>query len=251
VGTILSVTKFYVFGIVAVGLVAFVLQMIRGGRVRQLLVYVVLFTLSVGALAYFYNSFLVNATNLRPLQEYMTAEAVEGYLFSDGKGDVDGQYNLGHGLAVTYAWQQIRRDNTTTLFGFGMGSRTESAQLNISGQSLADDLYGGASTTGLGIWIQEMGLVGSAVFLLLNLWIIIRLFRLAKSTPDRYLAALAYGLSLFTFFWPMWLWYHRPWGAGVMMTFYWLSLGYAFWEIYRRPRLAARQAAAAAERLPG
>ena len=237
VGSMLSITKFYVFGVAVIGLASFGFQMIRGGRFRSLILYVVLFSLSLGALAFLYNTFLATATGLKPLQEYLTAESINGYLFADGKGDVDGQYNLGNGLAITYAWSQISVDTTTTLFGFGMGSRTESTVLRVTGTSLSEDLYEGASTTGLGIWIEEMGIIGSVLFLVVNFWIIIRLFRHAKQTTNVHLAALEYGLILFTFFWPMWLWYHRPWIAGVMMTFYWLSLGYVFFEIYRRPRL--------------
>jgi len=237
VASMLSITKFYVLGIAVIGLASFGLQLIRGGRFRTLVLYTVLFSLSLGALAFLYNTFLANATGLKPLQEYLTAESIEGYLFADGKGDVDGQYNLGHGLAVTYAWSQIAVDTTTTLFGFGMGSRTESTALKVTGASLAEDLYGGASTTGLGIWIQELGVIGSVLFLLVNSWIILRLFRHARQTSNAHLAALEYGLILYTLFWPMWLWYHRPWIAGGMMTFYWLALGYVFFEIYRRPRV--------------
>lgn len=244
VASMLSITKFYVLAVAAIGLAGFGLQMIRGGRVRQLFLYVIVFALSIAALVPLYNAFLANATGLKPLQEYLTAESIEGYLFTDGKGDVDGQYNLGHGLAVTYAWSQITRDTTTTLFGYGMGSRTESTALRVTGRSLADDIYGGASTTGLGIWIQEMGIIGSVGFLLVNFWIIVRLFRHARVTDNKHLAALEYGLILFTFYWPLWLWYHRPWIAGVMMTFYFLSLGYVFFEINRRAKLE-RQAQAA------
>jgi len=240
-GSMLNVTKFYLLAVAVMGVGALALHMIRGGQFRQLFVYIILFSLSFAAFVPVYNSFIANTRGLKPLQDYLNPDEIERYLFNDGKGDVDGQYNFGRGFAVTYAWQQIRRDYTTTLFGFGMGSRTYSAALGLSGASLEEDLYGNAGDTGLGIWIQEFGLVGAALFTLFNFWIVWRLFLHARTGPDRYLASLEYGLILFTVFWPLWLWYHRPWIAGVMMVLYWVALGYVFRQIYGRARRAPRQ----------
>jgi hypothetical protein len=135
-GSMLNVTKFYIVAVVAMGAAALVLHLIRGGKFRQLFVYVVLFSLSAAIFVPIYNSFIANTRGLKPLQEYLTAESIETYLFNDGKGEVDGQYNFGRGLAVTYALEQIQRDTTTFLFGFGMGSRTYSTALGLSGVSL-------------------------------------------------------------------------------------------------------------------
>lgn len=234
VGSMLNVTKFYLFALVPLGIAGLALHMIRGGQFRQLFVYMALAVLGVVALVPIYNNFIANTRGLKPLQEYIQPETIETYLFNDGKGDVDGRYNLGRGLSITYAWQQIRRDGATTLFGYGLGSRTTSTALGLSGQSALQDLYGDLDETGLGTFIQEYGVVGVTLFLLFNFWIIFKFLRFARHTTDPYQASLAYGLILFTFFWPLWLWYHRPWTAGVMMILYWISLGYVFRQMYKQ-----------------
>jgi hypothetical protein len=67
---------------------------------------------------------------------------------------------------------------------------------------------------------------------LINLWVVWKLLRHAKITPDRYLAMLEYGLALFTLFWPLWLFYHKAWSFGGMMMFYWITLGFVANQIY-------------------
>lgn len=240
-GSMLSVTKFYVFAVAVMGVVAVVFHLVRGGRFRHLFLYVMLFVMAGAVFVPVYNNFIAATRGLKPLQEYMTRGAIEGYLFKDDKATDDGQYKLGRGAAITYAWQQIRRDWTTTLFGYGMGSRTYSDTLGLSGATLEDDLYGGGGNTSLGIWIQEYGLVGMFLFLSLNIWIMVKLFRHARATADPYQATLAYGLILFTFLWPMWLWYHKAWLFGVMMILYWVTLGFLFTQIYAGRRRVARQ----------
>ncbi len=66
-----------------------------------------------------------------------------------------------------------------------------------------------------------------------------KLFRFARATSDPYQATLAYGLFIFTMFWPVWLWYHKAWLAGAMMILYWVSLGYTFHLIYTPERRQA------------
>ena len=248
-GSTLNATKFYLIGVGILIIATLVVHLIRGGQLRQLLIYVILVAGAAAIFVPIYNSYLVNTMGLRPLQEFLTPEAIEKYIYTDGTGSNDTTYNLGRGLAVTYAWQQIQRDWTTTLFGFGIGTRSQSSVLGIRGNVLQEDIYGVGTTT-LGTWIQEIGLVGMAVFGAILLWIITRLFRFARTTNDPYRATLAYGLFLFTLFWPLWQWYHKAWTAGVMMVLYWVALGYVFNLIYtpaRRRVAAARRRAASAE----
>jgi hypothetical protein len=240
VASMLSVTKFYLPAAVIMGLVALALHMIRGGRFRQLLLYIVLFVLAAAVFVPVYNNFIATTRGLKPLQEYLTMESIEGYLFRGDDVTDTGRVKLGRGLAVTYAWQQIQRDPTTTFFGFGLGSRTYSTALGLTGESLEDDLYGGGGATTMGVWIQEFGAIGSALFIILNLWIAAKLMRHARTTPDHYLASLAYGLIIFTLLWPVWMWYHKVWLAGATMFFYWTTLGYVFQRIYR-PRRQTRR----------
>lgn len=245
VGSMLNLTKFYIAAIILLALVAVMLHMIRGGRFRRLFVFILLFAAAIATFVPVYNRFVADNIGLRPLQDYLERDALESYLFNDGKGDIDGLYNLGRGLSVEYAWQQIQRDFTTTLFGFGLGSRTTSTSLGLTGVSLESDIYGGAvNETGLGSWIQEYGLIGTALLVVFMLWVAYKLIQYARTTPDRQVAALGFGLALFTLFWPVWLWYHKPWVIGVMPVLYWVALGYAFQQVYRprRPRQGQTQA---------
>jgi hypothetical protein len=239
-GSMLSATKFYLFGAALLAVVALIIHMLRGGQYRQLLTYVILLSVATAIFVPLYNAFLVNQLGLQPLQEYLTVETMNRYLYNDGAGDVDGRYDLGRGLAVTYTWQQIHRDATTTLFGFGLGTRTASTVLGARGTGLEDDVYGGVGITTLGTWIYEYGIVGLGVFLLFNIWVVIKLFRFARQTSDPYQATMAYGLMLFSLFWPVWMWYHKAWTAGAMMILYWASLGYLFRQMYAPGQRVAR-----------
>lgn len=245
-GSTLNATKFYLIGAGILAVATLVIHLIRGGQLRQLFVYIILIAGAAAVFIPIYNSYLVNTMGLKPLQEYLNVEAVENYIFTDGTKRDDTTFNIGRGLAVTYGWQQIRRDWTTTLFGFGIGTRSQSELLGIRGSALLEDIYGVGTTT-LGTWIQEIGVVGMLVFMAINLWMAAKMFQYARRVNDPYRATLAYGLMIFTLFWPLWQWYHKAWMAGAMMSLYWIAIGYTFNQIYafdrRRSRAAARSRA--------
>jgi hypothetical protein len=240
--SMLDVTKFYIPAVAALAIGASLIYMVRGGRFKQLLIYSILFILAGAAAISLFNAYTARTRGLKTLQEYLTPEAIRAYIFNDGDGGEDGQYNLGSGLSLLYGWQTLNRDKTTLLFGYGLGSRTASVALGIAGKSLEQDLYSGASGTGWLSFMQEFGFLGIVLFLSFNMWVAFILLRDAKTTPDRYLAAIQYGLVLFTLFWPIWLWYTKPWVTGVMMILYWGSLGYIFRQIWQR---SGRSASAA------
>ena len=239
-GSTLNGTKFYLIGVGILAVATLVIHLIRGGKLQQLFIYIFLLAGAAAVFIPIYNSYLVNTMGLRPLQEYLNPETIEGYIFTDGTGGSDTTYNIGRGLAVTYGWQQIQRDWTTTLFGFGIGTRSQSQLLGIRGSVLQEDVYGVGVTT-MGTWIQEIGLVGMLVFVVINLWMAAKMFQYARRTNDPYRATLAYGLMLFTLFWPLWQWYHKAWLAGAMMTLYWVSIGYIFNMIYAPTRRRRRR----------
>jgi len=242
IGSTLNGTKFYLIAAGLLAVTALVIHMIRGGQLRQLFLYIVLVTIIASIGLAFYNSYLQNR-GLTPLQEMLTMESLEKYLFTDGTSATDSTYNIGRGLAISYGWQQIQRDWTTTLFGYGLGTRTQSTLLGIRGSVLQEDVYG-VGTTSLGTWLQEYGIIGLIVFFTFALWAAIRLFRFARIANDPYQRSLAYGLMLFTLFWPVWFFYHKSWIAGTMMTLYWVSLGYTFHLIYAPVRRRGRSSAA-------
>jgi len=243
IACLLDVTKFYFPAMAVLAIVVLIISVVRGGKFRQLFTYIVLFSLTGAIAISLFNTYIASSRGLKTFDEYLSLDFVESYLFNDGDGDEDGQYNLGNGLSIVYGWQTLNRDHTTLLFGYGLGSRTASTALGLAGSSLEQDLYGGASGTGLLIFMQEFGLLGIGLFLSFNLWIMLTLFRDAKTRSDRYLAAIQYGLVIFTLFWPLWLWYTKPWNAGVMMILYWCSLGFVF----RQMRLRGNETVSAAE----
>lgn len=230
IGSTLNGTKFYLIAAGMLAAAALVIHMVRGGQLRQLFLYIVLVSAIASIALPFYNSYL-QSRGRSPLQEMLTLESIEGYLFTDGTSATDSSYNIGRGLAITYGWEQIQRDWTTTLFGYGLGTRTQSTVLGIRGTVLQEDVYG-VGTISLGTWLQEYGIIGLIVFFTFALWTAVKLFRFARATSDPYQSSLAYGLVLYTLFWPVWLFYHKSWSAGTMMTLYWVSLGYTFHLIY-------------------
>lgn len=246
IGSSLSGTKFYLIAAALMAAFTLVLHLIRGGQIRQLFLYIFLLGAAAAIIVPVYNSWLVSR-GLAPLQNYLQPETLERYLNNDGISNDDFSYNLGRGLAITHAWQQVQRDWTTTLFGYGLGTRSQSTVLGVRGNVLQDDVYG-VGTTSLSMWIQEYGLVGLGLFLTLNLWMMIKLFKFARTTSDPYQASIAYGLIMFTFFWPVWLWYQKAWLAGTMMILYWISMGYTFHMIYAPSRRATARRRAAFQR---
>lgn len=246
VSSMLNVTKVYIPFVVMMGVVTIILHLIRGGQFRQLAVYIFVFAALAVAAVPIFNNFIASARGLQTLQEYLQPENIDRYLYTDGAGDDDGKYNLGRGLSVTYAWQLLQRDMTTTLFGMGLGSRSSSTGLGIEGVGLETDLYGGAGGTGLLILLQEMGLVGIVGFVAFTLWMVVAWARDARRYDDTDLKVLQFGLILYTLLWLVWLWYQKPWTFGVLMSTYWLTVGYVFNRMrqHRRtltPKLSRRE----------
>lgn len=235
VGSILSATKFYLIGVVLMLGVAGLIQMVWGGKFRQLLTFLLIILLIGAVFLPIYNNFLVNELGLPTLQETLQGDVLEEYLFFSELTEV-GVYDIGRGQSAIYGWQQIQRDEITTLFGFGLGTRSSSALLGIGGASFQNDLYGGAPSTSLSAWLQEYGLVGLVVFLIIIVWINMQLFRFARRFTDPYQLSLVYGLIIFTSCWPVWLFYIDVTAAGVLLILYCVSLGYIFRQAHDQPR---------------
>lgn len=240
--SMMNVTKFYIPAVFIMAVLTLALQLIAGGRMRYLFTLIVAMGILAAVAIPLFNRFVASTRGLPELQEYFEPERLEAYLFTDGKGDVDGTYNLGRGLAITYAYQTISRDATTQLFGMGLGARSLSAGLGIIGTGLENDLYGSITTTsGVLVRLQEQGIVGLIVLQLFFFWLMWRLAKDTRRHDDLPLKSLEYGIILFTFLWPLWLIYQNAWADGVMMILYWVTVGYIFSEISRRRRVLSRQ----------
>lgn len=242
VGSTLNETKFYLVAVPIMGVGALVLHLLLGQRFRQLFIFTFLITLAVVGFFAGYNRVVVPLTGARPLSDFSNSDFLEWYIFQD---ETDrgierqirdyGRYGFRRGSGVIYAWERISTDPMDMLFGFGLGSREDSSTLGVIGHDLAEDLYGIAGMKDLPKFMLQFGILGLAVFFLIAIWIIIKLFRHMKRTPDKHLVAVEFGMILFTAFWPLWLFYHGVWLHGGVMSIYWLTLGYVFQQIYQRP----------------
>lgn len=234
VGSILDGTKFYVFAIIALLVVAAVINMIQGGRIRRLFVFTGVMILVLAVLFPTFDGML-EESGTTSLTGLLDPDTLIDYLMYTNVGN-DGRSYVGRGYAPILAWQQLQRDVTTTLFGFGLGSRSTSSQLGLAGAAFQDDPYGMVNGSTLAQLMLEFGVIGMMVFLLIIIWINMYLFRYLRKRPEPYKASMTYGLILFTSFWPVWIWYHNVAAAAATLTLYWVTLGYILYQLMGRSR---------------
>ncbi|MBW7959087.1 MAG: hypothetical protein H3C69_05975 [Candidatus Promineofilum sp.] len=236
IASVLNVTKFYFFAIVPLSLTAFVLNVGQSGRLRKLIVFVSLSLLGVIVIVPMLDAQLAIKDNTT-LQDYLDPDMVMRYIMTTKINTNDATY-IGRGYAPIYSWERLQRDTTTMLFGYGLGSRSSSDALGLVGAGFRNDVFGtfyDINSTTLGNWMLEYGLVGIGLFLGMIIWIDMQLFRYLKTKPEPDKAAIAYGLILFTSFWPVWIWYHNVWSAQIMKALYWISLGYILRQAFAPP----------------
>lgn len=240
IGSILSETKFYLIGVVVMFGMAAIIQFVFIGRKRQFVVFLILFFLMGIAFVPITNYFLVEMGGPTLDQYLREGYILDRYLFTVEINPITGGYYLGRGQTIIYSWQQIQRDIPTVLFGYGLGSRATSDFLGVGGVKLQSDIYGPVSLTGLGIWIQEYGIIGLTVFLLIAVWINMQLFRFMRRLIDPYQRSLVLGLIIYTSCWPVWLFYADLTSAGVMAMMYCVAIGYIFRQAHNLPCSSTR-----------
>ena len=227
---VLAENKLFPATVLLLAVLVIALLVTRGGQLWRLLVFA--FLLGVGVLLFSagYNSFVPGADR-RPLQQVFFQEDTRTYYLTKVHRSTTAErqtYNLGRNVAVEYALSTIREDAVTLWFGFGLGARSESEALGLTGAALKRDSFDRGSQ--LVIMLQELGLFGLAVIGGYTLWVSARLFRDIARYPQSRAVGLRYGLLLFSLLWPLWLWYKNPLGARVAMMFYWVALGYVMSE---------------------
>ena len=237
VSSALGEIKLFPFVIVALGIAALFIKLLQGRRPHQLLIYLV----SIGIIALIfinvYNTVVAEERGTRRLEEYLELQTLDGY-FNFTRSD-GGRYELGRSFALALGWENIQRDTATFLFGMGLGARSESVALGIIGEGLRQSEYGLTTDTSLLVLMQEVGVIGLAVFGVFIIWIIVNLAKDIKLDPVSDTTVLRYALILFSIGWPLWLWYTAIWTTSVTMLLYWVSLGYV---MARSPRNRRRTA---------
>lgn len=246
VANLLAENKFFIVVVPVVGMASILLHLIQGKKARQTLFLTTLLFLMTIAFVVGYEKVVVPAMGSPSLTEFARSpELLEWYVFQDPNDrGTDRQirdynnYRIRRGTAVIYAWEQIRGDVVTSLFGFGLGSRLYSDSVGLYGHYALGDPYGIVGMKDLPKFMMEFGLLGLLMFLLFCVWIVVKLFRHMRTNPDQNLTSLEFAMIIFTAFWPLWLFYQAIWYAGVVMTIYWVTLGYLFQQINRRPKPA-------------
>ncbi len=240
-GSVLSATKFYLIGVVVMLIIAGAIQLTFAGKIRQFFVFLILFFVMGTAFIPITNYFLVEIDQ-PTLDQYLQDDYIlDRYLFSVEINPFTGGYYLGRGQSIIYSWQQIQRDIPTAMFGYGLGSRSSSSLLGVGGVKLQNDIYGDVVlSSGLGTWIQEYGVVGLVVFLLIAIWINMQLFRFMRRFSDPYQRSLILGLIVYTSSWPLWLFYTGLTSSGVMAILYCVAIGYIFRQAHNLPRPSTR-----------
>lgn len=230
VSSVLGEIKIFPVIVLALGMVTIMIRVFQRGQRRKAFQYLVLVGAVVWVFFPAYDAVVLPARGSQPLEAYTDLTTLADYLGHQSQasdtGMYYGRYSFGRNYALSYAWEEIRTDMTTLLFGWGVGARGESRTLGIAGVGLLEGDVGLTTGTSLLVMMQEWGLVGMVVLGGLLLWVVVALIQDMGRKPDSNVTELRYALLLFSLLWPLWLWYHRVWGHRVTMLLYWWSLGY-------------------------
>ena len=200
------------------------IHLLRGAQLRRVVLYLAFFAVAAASFLLAYDRFIVQGLGKPPLEDFLNSEKRDRYLdFARGAGDF---YRLGRNSEVEYGWQLIQRDETTLLFGHGLGTRQYSPELGLIGAGVQGSLYGLFVGRSLLVMIYEMGLVGITAMLLFALLTSAYLFRAVSRVGDADMNVIRYGVLLYTLFWPVWIWYSAVWIMAAPAVLYWMIWGY-------------------------
>ncbi|HNB35020.1 MAG TPA: hypothetical protein PK414_02300 [Anaerolineales bacterium] len=232
--SVLGEMKLFPVAVPLIGLISVVIYAAKYRSPGKMFAYLSMIVVTLFVFASLYNMIVPEAGNSdASLQSYITNPAkLMKYLNqaqSYAKGE-DVYTDIGRGFAVQLGWKSIQKDALTFLFGYGVGTRSESQALGTAGLALTTDYLGMSVGTSLLVIMQEMGVVGLALLAGFILWTIFALARDIRSDPGSSALGLRYALIFFSILWPLWLWYAVTWTMRVPMLLYWFSLGYVFAE---------------------
>ena len=230
VSNVLAENKIFPMAVLAMAIVAIAISGIRRGELWRKLLFGVLLVSGVLVFSAGYNAFVPGADR-KPIQSlFLEDDAREGYLNKVRRSSTTERqaFNLGRNNAVAYALSTLSGDSVTLLFGFGLGARSSSETLGVTGVALEQDVFRQGSQ--LVVILQEMGLFGLLMVAGVTIWVSVKLWRDTRRYPQSQVQGLRYGLLFFSLLWPVWLWYKNPLGADIAMMIYWISLGYVLSE---------------------
>ena len=240
ISSVFGEMKLFVLATPAMAVVAFVIHLLRRGQVRRSLIFISFLGLAVVGYFNVYNVIVSQGNNSPSLEAFLEGDKFDRYLNRVRESDERGTYHIGRGIAGQYAWNSIRRDTVTTLFGFGIGTSQISATFGLAGAGFNADSYGVlAGNTSLMIIMQEMGLVGLSVMAIFIIGTILILFRATRQNPDEDLDVIRFGTLLYTLFWPLWIWYNSAWFMNGPAIMYWIIWGYII-QLSMKPQPATR-----------
>lgn len=237
--SVLGEMKLFPAAILVVGIVAAFLYAVKYHAPGKMLIYLSLIFITLIVFVSLYN-FLVPGAEESPLQTYITNPArLLAYLNRAESFNRGGTIysDIGRGYAVWLGWNSLQKDPVTFLFGYGIGTRSESQALGTAGVALKSGNLGLSVGTSLLVMMQEMGVIGLVVLASSWLWILISLAHDIRKYPEAPSLGFRYALFFFSSLWPLWLWYAITWTMRVPMLVYWFSMGCVFAE----SRLAQNQ----------
>jgi hypothetical protein len=120
------------------------------------------------------------------------------------------------------AWEQIHQEPITLLVGNGIGSRSTSRALGVSGGGLLAGDLGTFTGTSLSVLVGDFGLAGLAFGMI---FLVIPARRLLTTTGNQLQDFLHFGLMFFWFTLPFWMLYMDIWTTPVTMLMFWVLFG--------------------------
>ncbi len=225
--SVLGEMKLFLIATPAMAVTAFGIHLLRRGQVRRSLVFLLFLIAAVVGYYTAYNRIFTQATGAPSLEAFLDGDKFDRYLNQVRQPEGGGRYHIGRGLAGEFAWNAIQRDTATTLFGYGLGTNQISATFGLTGAGFDSNSYGVVlGSTTLMVLMQEMGLVGVAVFVFFIIATIFILYRATLRRPDPDLDVIRFGVILYTLFWPLWIWYNSAWIMNGPAILYWVIWGY-------------------------
>jgi len=220
----LAEVKLFPAAITILGILAILIYARKHSVPVTMLLYLVILYAFVLGFMNFYNKIVPSASSV-PIETYINSpEKLREYLFETSPN------YIARGDATQLGWNSIQKDPMTFLFGYGIGTRSESKTFGTVGVALSGGNFGTTVGTSFLIIIQEMGLVGLLSLGGLFGWIVVSLIWSILKYPLSPAIELRYALVLFSVMWPVWLWYANIWTMRVPMLIYWLAVGYVFAE---------------------